>query len=1821
MSADSLKIVGARENNLKNLDLEIPHDRLIAITGVSGSGKSTLAIDTIHAEGGRRYIETFSPYTRQFLDRLKEPDVTSIHNVRPSLVLEQRNRITSSRSTVGTITEINEYLKIVWPQLAKAYCPKCSIEISYDSPTAVRSQILRQAGEFALKAVVVGFGINVSKDVSVQSLAAALSSEGFTKLLDGETGTINFAEEISPPKKSKQMIVVVDRFTPEGLKTQSRLTEAINHSFTFGKGELFACFVPSSGSPEIQKFSEKPVCKKCGYSAPIPKPATFSFNSPLGACRCCNGFGRILTFTESSCVPNPSLSIEKGALQCWNGDAASYERSRLKELCTSIGIDQKKPWSTLTAKQREQILNGSKEHKFRGVIPWLKALEKKKHRMHVRIFLARFRKEVLCPDCLGSRLRPETALFKLDGQTLPDLWQIPLEKLYPRLQRLLDEHSGNPAVAVPLEEVCSRLRYLVEVGLGYLNLDRQSRTLSGGESQRVGLTSILGSRLVNTMLVLDEPTIGLHQTDTERLIKATRQLQSRGNTVIVVEHDREFIKSVDEIIDIGPHSGEAGGEIIYQGPVEGLRSVPASLTGRYLFDTQTETDRVVARKGKKECLEIVGATSHNLKNLRVQIPLHGLTVLTGVSGSGKSTLINNCLVNPYKLLSDGLSWKQIREHDSCGTEKIDGLEKIDEIVLVDQSALGKTPRANPATYTKLWDIIRDRFAETDGAIRLGLPKSAFSFNVDGGRCPVCSGAGYERIEMQFLADVFVPCETCGGTRFQDRVLEVTLAGKNVAQWLNTSLEESVKLIEQLDSERASEQGLKLIQPLIDLGLGYLRLGHPLSELSGGEAQRLKLASYLSDSSKGKKCLIVLDEPTTGLHPHNVIQLVNCLRRLIDVGHSVLCVEHNLDIIRAADWMIDLGPDAGERGGEIVVEGDPLKLVEDKVKRSRSRTLVALAAEMGVISKTDAKSAARVKVQEDPHHEIEIIGARHHNLKNISVKIPHNQLTVVTGVSGSGKSSLAFDIVFAEGQRRYIDCLSPYARQFIKQLTRAEVDRIYGIPPTIAVSQRTRPPAGLSTIATVTEVYQFLRLLYSKVGDQHCPYDNSRIATFSAEAILQELENNLSGKRIFIFAPVISGRKGYYNDLFQRAYGAEITEARVDGKIIKIDAELRLERHKLHWISLLVGSVKVAPGSRDILNQALQQALSLSGGSVEIAVEDKWAEPSIYSTDRICPTCKRGFIPLDPQDFSFRSARGKCSKCDGYGTVEVKGKNQVCPECAGTRLKTLANHVYIGGLNIAALTEKTAPLLLHFLKEVKFSVRVRSIVAPILKELESRLNIITGIGLDYLALNRDAASISGGEAQRLRLAKTLGAPLTGVCYVLDEPSIGLHPKDHRSLMETLFKLRDANNTLVVVEHDETTINAADHIIDIGPGGGTNGGKLVCSGTVDEIKSCNDSVTGAELAKRARGSVEVAREAKFTDWLRLESITTNNLKGIDVAIPLRALTTVAGVSGAGKSSLLHNTIYPAVVESITEEPAEIRSWGTISNAESINRIVEIDQSPVGKNPSSTPASFIGIFDEIRKIFAELPEAKTRGWTASHFSYNTGKGRCPECEGKGFIKVPMSFLPDATTVCEACDGKRYNDTTLEVTLYGLSMGDLLELTFEKSLELFTAFPKIKRTVEIVVELGLGYLSLGQPTFSLSGGELQRLKIAKELRSTESKDTLYLMDEPTVGLHMADVGRLMTVLRKLVEKGNTIVLIEHDLDFIRGSDYIVEIGPDAGEKGGKLVFSGTPAELLNAKVASPTRDALLVTGSKKVSNSLKSVKPRRRTRLNEVAATTLLP
>ena len=1813
-----LVLKGVRENNLQNLNLSLEHNKLVAITGVSGSGKSTLAFDTIYAEGGRRYIETFSPYTRQFLQRLHQPDVDSIHGLRPALALEQRNKTTASRSTVGTITEINDYLKILWSELGTIHCNVCKAPVHRDTPAQVIETLKERVPEIAaVDYFALCFRVTTSGASTAESLRHTLQAEGFIRFYNETTNTVESIDTLSDKNLQKGITVVVDRIRLDAEERQgnfssrtcSRLTSSITQAYQYGHSHLQVLILSDKMRPTALDFYDSLVCRSCGAQFDAPRPALFSFNSPLGACDTCHGFGKILAVDEELCIPNPQKTLREGAIACWEMPSTKRFYRKLVTFCEKKSIDLDTPWEKLSQTHRNLIFQGSSKDKFRGIEGWYKRLERKKYKMHVRVFLSYFRGEFLCPACHGTRLRPQALFYEVNALTIADIWRMPVQDALGFFVELKSSLTDKLPTDVVLDEVIARLRYICDIGLGYLTLDRQSRTLSGGEFQRINLTAILGSRLVSTLLVLDEPTIGLHPRDNDRLVTALKNLCDRGNSVLLVEHDPRVISHADEVVDLGPGAGSSGGTVVYQGPLSGISSAPQSLTGKYLSNqlrpARSRHETVTAKTKRLSCL---GCSAHNLKDIDVHIPLGKLVVLTGVSGSGKSSFVSECLYNTYEKILKGRASARAQNADGPLRE-LRGLEHLDEIVLIDQSPVGKTPRSNPATYTKAWDVVREALANTPDAQKLSLGKSAFSFNVDGGRCPDCKGAGYHRIEMQFLADVFVECETCAGVRFKDQVLGVTLGGKNVIELLTLSIADAVKLFQELEDKTAAEKFLEFVKPLCDLGLDYLRLGQPLNQLSGGEAQRLKLASYLN-STERKQCLFILDEPTTGLHPHNISQLLKTFDELLSRGHSLLVIEHNLDVVREADWIIDLGPEGGDAGGEIVVEGAPAQLIARG--SSKSHTVKALINQTSSSLEGNASSLLQPKerVRAEQRRSvalqrpaIQVTNARHHNLKNVSVKIPHGSFTVVTGVSGSGKSTLAFDIIFSEGQRRYIDCLSPYARQFIKQLERPDVDFVDSLPPTVALSQKTAPPLGVSTVATTTEIYQYLRLLFSKAATQHCPEHDIPIVSSSAENITDEIIRQYANKRVFLLAPVVSGRKGHYNELFNRALRAELVEARIDGVVRSLSPDLRLDRNKLHWVSLLVGSVGKPSQNRELIKLAVEQCLLLGDNVVEVVAGEKDAEPELFSTARVCPKCNRGFRALDPQDFSFRSKRGMCKRCEGHGKIfknESDLTGSKCPDCDGTRIAPLGRHVYFHGKTIFALSALTAPNLRAFLEAADFPQRLLPIVRPILRELVHKLEVIERVGLGYLALDRESSTISGGEAQRLRLARALGSPLTGLCYVLDEPTIGLHSQDHAQLMETLIALRDQGNTLIVVEHDEDTIRAADYVIDVGPTGGAQGGHILSAGTLDDLLATETSLTAHALRERSdKARMEKILNHQVTKrgpLLKLTGATTNNLKQVSATFPLGKLTVVAGVSGAGKSSLINHTLIPALTAALVEQKkskreTESQTWKELKGQEELDRLVLIDQSPVGKTSASTPASFLGIFDDVRKLYASLPEAQARGWSNSHFSFNSGKGRCPNCEGKGYLKVPMSFLPDAVSTCEQCQGKRYNEQTLEIYYQGISIGDLLQKTIAEAKEILTNHRRIRHTLDHVVRLGIGYLTLGQPTHTLSGGELQRLKIARELGARLSAaKTLYVIDEPTTGLHMTDVDKLMNVVKNLTDANNTVVIIEHNLDVIAEADHLIEVGPGPGEAGGRVVFQGSPAELVGGSINTPTKKFLLL-------------------------------
>ncbi|MDR2337762.1 MAG: excinuclease ABC subunit UvrA [Deltaproteobacteria bacterium] len=1826
---NKLTFTGIKENNLKNLNLEFEHNKLIVITGLSGSGKSSLAFDTIYAEGGRRYIETFSPYTRQFLERLPQPNLDSAKNVRPALILRQHNQVTSSRSTVGTLTEINEYLKIIWANTAIKHCPKCGIELSQQSPGDILKKILQATKKQTDSYLLICFQAKLQSFQNLEKFKNDLISKGFIRFFNPQTNSIEKIENLdletvivinSPgtSKKETEITIIIDRIVLPSTQDETRLFDSLQQALQHGNHEIEVITLSKTTKvPSFhQRYTTKALCPTCKTVFETPNPNIFSFNNPLGACEKCSGFGKILKVDPALVVPDPNKSLSAGAIACWATPAAEWERTSLKKFCKKNNISMTDPWHKLSKKVQRLILTTDDEDlPFYSVESWFEWLSKARHKIQVRVLLARYKSEFVCPACAGNRLKENVLSYKVQGFSLPQIWQMTISELTKFIASLEAKFASNKLLTSVLHEVQSRLKYLIDIGLGYLTLDRPTKTLSGGEAQRVNLTSILGSRLTNLTIVLDEPTIGLHQTDTQKLIQILKLLRDRGNTVFVVEHDKEVIAAADEVLDLGPKSGKEGGNVVFQGTVKDLLNYSNSLTAKHLaqpvWSSLTKAQHAKAYSAKsKNFLSIYGCHANNLKNIDLHIPLNKFVVLSGVSGSGKSSLLRECIYKKQAL------------------DKIEGLENISDIIFVDQTPLVKSPRSNPATYTKIWDDIRSAFASTESAIAQGLSKASFSFNVEGGRCPTCQGAGYNKIEMQFLANVYVLCDTCNGLRFQDSILTVKYLNKTIADFLNMTLDETYDLFLMAGETQRANQILAKLTPLRNLGLGYLKLGQAISQLSGGEAQRLKLAKHLDEqpcllgTSKNSKfevlsssqvrssllpvnkglarrsnneavgisrsSLFLLDEPTSGLHAENIKDLLATFRYIINAGHSILCIEHNTDVIMNADWVIDLGPEAGSAGGEIVAKGDPYNLVEEYQRviskegsnssKLKSKTIKA------IIATPASTPAAPIQSRATNQQAITIYNAKQNNLKNLTVKIPLNSYTIITGVSGSGKSSLAFDILFAEGQRRYIDCLSPYARHFLTKIKPAEVENIEALPPTIAVSQKTTSVTQKnSTVATVSEIYQYLRLLYAKVGVQYCPEHQQPVISYSVEQIVEEVLQKTG--RIFVFAPVIVGRKGSFVELFERALKAEITQAKIDDEFVTLSEDLKLNKNQRHWISLQIAEINGAKFNADLLADAIKQALALTGGTVEVTYNKRTNPTYTYSTQRVCPSCKRGFRALDPQDFSFQGASSACEKCSGAGIIQKNKTIITCPECNGARLKELGRSVFIAGKSIFALTQMTAPKLRNFLHSLKFQGSQDVVAQPILKELLGLLNIMCEIGLDYIELCRPSLSISGGEAQRLRLARALGSPLTGVCYVLDEPSIGLHPRDNQLIIKIIRALRDRGNTVVVVEHDPDFIQAADYLIDLGPGGGATGGAIVAQGNFSEFMKYETSTTVQCLTKLQQKAAPQAAKAVTKSaqlrWLSLYGCRTNNLKNIDVRFPTNSLTAVCGVSGAGKSSLVYGTLLPAICQKLkinfgNSKVLSNGEWNKLTGWEQFQNCITIEQAPISKNSNSSPASYLGILDEIRKIFAMTNEAKINGLTAAYFSYNTGKGKCATCGGKGFVTMDLGFLPSMATLCEACQGGRYNEQALKIKFQGLSISEVLKLTISDALVVFKNHKLIKRSLEYAHELGLGYLVLGQPTYTLSGGEAQRIKIATELGRTNANNTLYVLDEPTIGLHMNDVNKLISVLKKLVAKGNTVICIEHDQELIAEADYVIEMGPGAGVSGGYLSgLSGTGLHL----------------------------------------------
>jgi excinuclease ABC subunit A len=1899
VTLQDIVVRGAREHNLVGVDVTIPRLQLTTITGVSGSGKSSLAFDTIYQEGQRRYVESLSSYARQFLGRLDKPAVDQVDGLSPTLLIDQKTVNRNPRSTVGTITEVLDALRLMYARIGHAHCPVCDTEVAAQGIDALVDGIIQRHNG---KAVTVLAPMVRDRKGEHRKALEGWRLKGYARAwIDGEAHRLD-STPVLKRNVRHTIELVVDRLKPEQDK-RSRLAEAVQAAAALADG--FVWLRVDGGEPE--PCSTRATCPEGHGDFPELEPRLFSFNSPHGACPACEGLGERRQVDPERIVGDPRLSIKDGALKVSNkAGYMSYVRlgpRSLRALAKRFDVDLDTPWQDLPPAARDLMLHGSGDEEvtlewdwmskdsrtsvrgkdtkpFEGIVA---ALER-----HVGVpgfrQVERFLTSRTCPDCDGHRLNEHARHVRIGGREITEITSLSIEDARGFLSGL-DLTGRDAIVGGPiLRETDSRLSFLVDVGLGYLSLDRSARTLSGGESQRVRLATQVGSGLQGVLYVLDEPSIGLHARDNQRLIETLQELRDRGNTVLVVEHDEDTILASDGMVDIGPGAGRHGGHVLGAGPVAEVLAGAETPTTDYLTGRKRIEIPEQRRTGNGHVLAVRGASQHNLHDLDVDFPLGSLIAVTGVSGSGKSTLVD-------MVLKRALAMKLHNAEATPGAhETITGIEHIDKVVEIDQLPIGRTPRSNPATYTGVMDFIRDVFAATPEAKVRGYKKGRFSFNVKGGRCEACQGAGVKTIEMQFLPDVQVVCEVCAGRRYNDETLEVLYRGEAIDHVLAMTVDEALIFFEH------HKKVARILQTLHDVGLGYVALGQPSTTLSGGEAQRVKLASELCRPATGRT-LYILDEPTTGLHFADVAVLLTALQRLVDAGNTMIVVEHDLDVIKVADHVIDLGPEGGDGGGRLVVAGTP----EEVAATADSRTGTALAARLKPKRAIKRKRKATPPPRVDSH-DLVVKGASLHNLDGVDVTIPHGKFTVVTGPSGSGKTSLAFDTIFAEGQRRFVESLSSYARRFLERMQRPPVDSLTGLAPAIAIDQRTAGRNPRSTVATSTEIHDYLRILFARAGTPHCWSCDREIRGWSPTEAARDLLEQGKGLRAVVTAPLFAEDHGHALPLSRAEEAVELlpdlvadgfTRLLVDGEECRLDSPVDTTDAKT--IDLVVDRIRLDGRRRTRLAEGLGLAQRRGLGLARVRLEDDRVVD--YEARPGCARCGTLLPPggLTPRMFSFNSHVGACPSCEGLGRsmvanedllidrpnrplmedamtgrvgahllrrggfhrqllerlaerfgvdierpfstlpsafrkcvlhgegldeeltvhfekraqgrsrdydfqVEWKGllptvehwwrttesegwwraalesvmESAACRDCGGERLRPEARAVTVGGHGLGQLVGLTVSEARSAFSDLELTGEAATIAEDVLQEVNNRLSFLDSVGLGYLALDRNSSTLSGGEAQRIRLASQLGNRLVGVLYVLDEPSIGLHPRDQARLLATLEDLRDLGNTIVVVEHDEQTIRAADHVVDMGPGAGRHGGKVVVAGTPDELCAHAESLTGRYLSGRMGVPLpEVRREPR--GQLVLKKARLHNLDGFDARFPLGTLTVVTGVSGSGKSSLVTGLLVPSLKARLEPAARPPSGCGALTGARDVDKLMVIDQSALGRSPHSNPATYTGIFDEIRRLFSETPESRMRGFAPGRFSTNVAGGRCESCQGRGVEVVEMHFLSDVEVPCESCGGARYGRETLEVLWKGHTIADVLELEVDEALALFERRKAIARKLSFLSEVGLGYLKLGQSATTLSGGEAQRVKLASELGRPGTGKTMVVLDEPTTGLHVDDVARLVAVLQRIVDQGNTVVVIEHDLDVIKSADWLIDLGPEGGAEGGRVVAQGTPEEV----------------------------------------------
>ncbi len=1598
---NKIKITGASEHNLKNIDVEILHNKITVVTGVSGSGKSSLVYDIIYNEGQRRYLETFSTHARQYLKRLKRPNVTNVTGLLPVISVNQKTVIRNPRSTVGTMSELNDYLRLLFARLGK-------------SQKVINKKIERRLFSFNSTYGACehckGLGIEDVIDVN--------------KIIKDDNKTL------------REGALVIT--TPTGYTIYSQVT--------------------------IDVMNE--VCNAHNFNVDIPWKDLTEQQKRI-----------ILYGTNIIKIPFGKHTLE----------------SRMK-------------WSGITAKPRE-------EGHYKGIIPVMEEILKRDRNKNILRFVTTKK----CSACNGKRLGKDALKVLYKNKNIADFLEMTIENLHKYFSEI-EFNKNEQEILYPIKtEILKRTGLLITLGLSYLKLNRVSTTLSGGEAQRIRLVNQVITQVRGALFVLDEPSIGLHPKDNKKMLSVLQKLVNNGNTVLVVEHDKDTILNADQIIDIGPLAGINGGELLFSGSVNDFISGKQknSITHKYLHKKH---NLFFKRRVSEKYLKIKNASHNNLKNIDVEFKIGVLNVVTGVSGAGKSSLVHNVLANKLKTVINKATNLQIGQCDD-----IQGIEYISKIIEINQSPIGRTPRSNPATYTKLFDYIRDLFASLPTSKEKKWTKGRFSFNNKGGRCETCQGAGVIQVGMHFMGNVDIICDECNGKRFNSETLSIKYKGKNIFEVLELTVDDACIFF----NDKAKL--MQYLSTLQALGLGYITLGQPATTLSGGEAQRIKLATELSKNTKGHT-LYIFDEPTTGLHFYDIEIFQKSINALLNANNTVIIIEHNTDIISAADYIIDIGPESGEKGGKIIATGTPEEIASNRNS--------VIGKELKLLSENNHYRIKKNKTF-NIANPIEFKGISTHNLKNIDVSIPINKLTVITGVSGSGKSSLAFDTIFAEGQKLYSESLPNYFKTFIKQKGDARFEKLKGMTPAIAINQNSKIQSPRSTLGTVTEIYDYYRLLYARVGANNLlsslfSFNHEQGACSKCKGLGYKIVCNpnrlISKPKLSIENGAMNGHKTgkFYGDI----HGQYIAILNEVGKQYSIN-------FSLPWKEL---------------NEDAQQIAMYGTGNKMYNVIWKHKRKNIEGTHKFS-TNWQGFVNLINEEFNRKHADKR-----GDDMLPIM-KHEQCEVCKGTRLKKEALSIKFANKNIAELSALSVKNSIAFFNKIKNNIADKNtlkISKDLRFEILNRLEVLNKIGLSYLTIDRRSNTLSGGEARRMQLAGQIVSGLSGITYVLDEPSVGLHNSNTEQLIKLLKNLRDNGNTVVLVEHDAKIISSADYIIDLGIGAGKEGGNIIAEGNLQKIKSSQKSLT----AKYLNNPIKIISEKrKLSKGISIKKANANNLKNINVDLPSGGIIAIKGVSGSGKSSLLFDVIHKSSQQNM---PVNCEK---ISGFEQFDKIIKLDQSLPGKSSTSNLATYLGFFDAIRDIFANTNSAKEQAIKKTHFSFNTKGGRCETCKGLGKIKIAMDFMSDVYTVCEDCKGKRYQEHILKIKYKEKSINDVLNLSVLEACNLFYSHKKLEPYFKILKKIGLDYLQLGQALNTFSGGELQRIKLASALIEKKDKNTLFLLDEPTTGLHFKDVETLIILMNEMVNNGHSIILTEHNQDIINHADYIIELGPEGGEGGGYLM------------------------------------------------------